>query len=386
MSESKIDERIVTPNFLVLFGAAYFLFFALDFQIPVLPFYVLGIGGDNTAIGLLMAVFVVCSVVLRPFQGRNINQNGRKRLLIAGMAVYVVAGLSLLTLPSLPLLFLFRALQGFGWGAFLLAFNTLVLDLAPPLRRGQMVGLMGIAPPLSLATAPIFGEYMRISTESNYIILFFFAFAVSLVALFLAALVREPAVSLEKVHKAPLFSRKVLFPSLIVFSMTFTIGGLLTFMPLFGEERNIQSIGIFFTVFALTSVLTRPLAGELSDRLGRAVIFLPGLGLSAIALIIIALADTMPLFFISAVLLGIGFGSAHSAVVAMAADRLPVLERGIGMATFTIAFDLGIVAGSVVLGLMLNWLSFTWVFLLCAAVMLLPIVMYLIREKAYAKV
>ncbi len=380
----KIEPRngnIFTTNFSVLFVVVFLLFFTLDFYIPVLPFYVLHIGGSETSVGMLMGLFTFCSVILRPFQGRDLNRRGRKRLLITGVSLYALAGLGLLLLPSLPFLFLFRAVQGFGWGAFLLAFNTLTLDLAPPGKSGAAVGLMGIAPPFSLAVAPLLGEHCRIASGSNYFFLFSVVAVVALISLLLSAVLREPQREHVEGHVPALLSRRVFFPSLIIFFMTFNLGSILTFLPLLGEARDIHAVGTFFTVFALTTVFSRPLAGRLSDYLGRPKVFLPGLIIAAAAMIMIALAVNAQQLLLSAFILGIGFGSAHSSVMAMAADRLPVVERGVGMATFTSAFDLGIVAGSVTLGVLLNWFDFTALFILCALLMLAPVAVYYLRYK-----
>jgi MFS family permease len=380
----KIETRkgnIFTTNFSVLFVIVFLLFFTLDFYIPILPFYVLHIGGSETSVGMLMGLFTFCSVILRPFQGRDLNRRGRKRLLITGVSLYALAGLGLLLLPSLPLLFLFRAVQGFGWGAFLLAFNTLTLDLAPPGKSGAAVGLMGIAPPFSLAVAPILGEHCRIASGSNYFLLFSIVAVVAVITLLLSAMLREPQREHVEGHVPALLSRRVFFPSLIIFFMTFNLGSILTFLPLLGEARDIHAVGTFFTVFALTTVFSRPLAGRLSDYLGRPKVFLPGLIIAAVAMIMIALAVNAQQLLLSAFILGVGFGSAHSSVMAMAADRLPVVERGVGMATFTSAFDLGIVAGSVTLGVLLNWFDFTALFILCALLMLAPVAVYFLRYK-----
>ncbi|MFU8794449.1 MAG: MFS transporter [Dethiobacteria bacterium] len=376
-------EKILTPNFLALFGAVFLMFTAVDFFIPVLPFYVLDAGGSEAAVGMLMGLFTFCSVVLRPFQGRNLNRSGRKRLLVAGIVLYAAAGLGLLFLPSLPLLFLIRAIQGFGWGAFLLSFNTLTLDLAPPKKRGEVLGLMGIAPPISLAMAPLISEQMRIATSSNYMVLFLVTSMGALLALLLGSLVREPKMHKQIDEKPSLFSRKVLIPSLIIFCMTFNLGSILTFLPLFGEIRNIHAVGYFFTLFALTTVISRPLAGRLSDRFGRPKIYLPGLIIAALAMIIIAFSYSARELLLGAVILGIGFGSAHSSVMALAADRLPVIERGVGMATFTTAFDLGIVAGSIVFGFLLSWFDFTAIFILCALIMVAPVAGLLLKQKPH---
>jgi len=381
LNQGSGKDKILNTNFMALLGSVFFLFFALDFYIPILPFYVLDVGGGEAAVGLLMGLFTFCSVVLRPFQGRDLNRRGRKRLLLMGIILYAASGAGLMLLPPLPLVFIFRAVQGFGWGAFLLSFNTLTLDLAPQGRSGEALGLMGMAPPFSLAVAPIFAEQLRIATGSNYLLLFFIATAAAIMALVMAFPVREPARDKSYEQKGPLLSRKVLLPSLIIFFMTFNLGCILTFLPLLGQVREIEAVGYFFTVFALTAVVFRPVFGRVSDRVGRSRVFLPALVVAALALVMVALAVTAAELIFSAFIFGAGFGAAHSSVMALAADRLPVLERGVGMATFTGSFDLGIVAGASTVGILLNWLDFKAVFFLCAAVMFLPVILYGLKVR-----
>jgi MFS family permease len=383
--EAKAADQIFTFNFAALFGAAFLIFFALDFFIPVLPFYVVERGGSEEAVGLLMGIFTFFSVILRPFQGRRADRAGRKKLLLLGIAAYALAGLGLTALPSVRLLFVIRALQGIGWGAFLLAFNTMAIDLAPPARRGEVVGLMGIAPPLSLAAAPLLGEVLR-GKSGSYTLLFAVSVAAALAALLLAALIKEPPP--EKAAAAggrPLLSRKVLLPSLMIFFVTFTFGGIITFLPLLGRERGIPAVGAFFTVFALTAMVVRPLTGRLSDRWGRPFVFLPGLAILSLSLVTIALAGTAGRLLLGGFLFGCGMGAANPSIMALAADRLALGERGVGMATYTAAFDLGIVAGSILLGFFLAWLNFFHLFLICAAAALLPLAIYAARVKYNAR-
>lgn len=378
---AKAEQKILTFNFAALFSAAFLIFFALDFFIPVLPFYVVDRGGREEAVGLLMGLFTFSSVILRPFQGRMADRTGRKKLLLLGIAAYALAGLGLIALPSVGLLFLIRALQGLGWGAFLLAFNTMAIDLAPPARRGEAVGLMGIAPPLSLATAPLLGELLR-RMSGSYTLLFAVSVAAALAALLLAALIKEqPPDRAAVAGGMPLLSRKVLFPSLMIFFTTFTFGGIITFLPLLGRERGIPAVGVFFTVFALTAMVIRPLTGRLSDRWGRPALFLPGLVILSLSFVVIALAGTTGWLLLGGFLFGCGMGAANPSIMALAADRLAAGERGVGMATYTAAFDLGIVAGSILLGFFLAWLNFFHLFLICAAAALLPLAIYTVRLK-----
>ena len=377
-STAAVQEKILTLNFAALFGAAFLTFFAVDFFIPVLPYYVLDQGGSGQAVGLLMGVFTFFSVILRPLQGRTADRKGRKKMLLTGIATYALAGLVLPALPSLAVLFLIRALQGIGWGAFLLAFNTMTIDLAPTLRRGEAVGLMGIAPPLSLATAPLLAEFLRMQ-NGGYPRLFIVSIAAALAALLLSAAIKEPPTEHDRGGGTSLLSGKVVLPSVMIFFFTVTFGGIITFLPLLGQERGFSSVGAFFTVFALTTMIVRPLTGRLSDRLDRHRVFLPGLGIIVVSLVTIALAGSISWLLLGGFLLGCGMGSAYPAILALAADRLAVGERGVGLATFTIAFDSGILVGSILFGLLLARLDFTALFLIGAAIAFLPVIIFIAR-------
>lgn len=372
-------ERLLTGNFAALFLCTFFMFFATDFFIPALPFYIVQAGGTSATVGLLMGLFTFSSVVLRPYQGRRLNRSGRKKLLLLGIAVYILGGLGLITLPSLPVLFLFRALQGFGWGAFLLAFNTLTVDLAPSGRKGEVVGLIGVAPPLSLATAPILSEAMH-GGGGDFTSIFMIPVIMALIALTLSLAVREPALEQCTEKQTAFFVPKVLLPSVMIFFITFSFGGVITFLPMLGAVRELPHVGLFFTVFAVTSIVVRPLSGKLSDRLGRARIFLPGLVVLSLSLVVISLAFSREMILFGALLFGCGMSSTHPTILALAADSLSPGERGVGIANFTLAFDAGIVAGAIILGVLLNWIDFTQIFLICAGSALLPLAFYRLKK------
>ncbi len=375
-------ERLITLNFVVLFLTTYFVFFASDFFIPVLPFYVVEAGGTKTAVGLLMGLFTFTSIVLRPLQGSRIHRTGCKKMLLLGIIVYALGGLGLAALPPLPAFFFFRAAQGFGWGSYLLAFNTLAVDLAPPGRKGEAVSLIGIAPPLSLATAPFLGELI-FTAHGSFITVFLISVAVALVALGLSLVIKEPRSCQGQLPQAQpaLYTPKVLLPSIMIFFITFTYGGMITFLPLLNESRSLPLTGPFFIVFAVIAAAVRSLCGRLSDRYGRASVFLPGLVLLSISLIIISLADTPGLLLLGAFFFSCGMNSTHPTILALAADSVAEAERGVGMATFTLAFDAGISAGATALGLLLRWFDYAHIFLFCAGIALLPLAIYYLGRK-----
>ncbi|HHX87447.1 MAG TPA: MFS transporter, partial [Firmicutes bacterium] len=223
------QRALFTVNFFLLFAIVYFSFFSTDFLIPVLPLYTVELGGSKFFVGLLAGLYYACSIVFRPLLGRKASQGGLKALLILGSALYAAAGLGLLFFPSLVALYLFRAAQGVGWGSFLLSFNTLSINIAPPSRKGESVGILGIASMGSLATAPLLAEYLR-HYLADYRLFFGLTVLTSLISLLLSLAFMEPmedTVDRAAVSRTML-SKRVFSPSAAIFYLALPFGGTLT--------------------------------------------------------------------------------------------------------------------------------------------------------------
>jgi MFS family permease len=71
---------------------------------------------------------------------------------------------------------------------------------------------------------------------------------------------------------------------------------------------------------------------------------------------------------VGAAILGLGFGSAQPALMALTTDRAGPSERGKAMGTFYTAWELGIASGAAGAGWLLNITDFATLFLVGAAV------------------
>ncbi len=110
------------------------------------------------------------------------------------------------------------------------------------------------------------------------------------------------------------------------------------------------------------SLAVRSPAGRLSDRLGRRAVIAPALALSGASLALLGMAFSRGTFLGAAALYGMGFGAGQPALLAMAGDRVPPAERGRAMGTLYTAWELGILSGSILLGLCATRLGYeaTW--------------------------
>jgi MFS family permease len=67
----------------------------------------------------------------------------------------------------------------------------------------------------------------------------------------------------------------VLVLSITLFLYSFGYGGITSFVALYADANGVVPKSIFFTAFALAILVTRPLSGRLSDRIGHRRVFLP---------------------------------------------------------------------------------------------------------------
>lgn len=359
--------HLLTQGFVLTCLSTFFFFLSFYLLLPTLPLYALQHGMGESEIGLIIGVFALTSLVVRPYVGRAIDRRGRKGMLLLGTAVFLAAALAYHFTRTVGSLLALRLLHGSGMGFFTTAASAVITDLAPAARRGEAMGYFGLAANLAMAVGPALGIWLV--SDGTFGWLFLTAGGVALAAALLATGVPEtlPAGTAPPTA-GPLLSRAALFPAGAMLTLCVTYGAVVSFLPLLGRQVGMANPGLFFTIYAVFLVLTRPQAGLLSDKVGRAAVVLPGMALVAAAMAALAAASAPGWLLLSGALFGIGFGAAHPALMALTADRVEAAERGRAMATFYAALELGIGSGSVLLGILLAYSSFPAMFGAAAAI------------------
>lgn len=361
-------ERIVTPQFVRLWvgGLAQFLSFFL--LLPALPVYARRLGLPESRIGIMTGAFPVAAMMVRPVAGWAADRYGRKPFLLAGALVFAVASALYGLSRTLPALILVRALHGVGMGLYPTGGMAMAADLAPPARRGQVMGLVGIAANVALAIGPAAG--LALANRWGFDWLFALSAAIALIALALALGQAETLAAPVRVRLAlgSAFSVAALGPCVVVLCLMMTYGVQSTYLPLYAAARGDDSAGLFFTVMACAIIVSRGLGGGLSDRLGRAPVAAAGALAVVAALVVVALGEGGWTPVVAGGLYGLGFGVTQPALIAWCVDLVGVTERGKAMGTFYTALELGIAAGQIGAGFLVGPMGYRGVFLASAAV------------------
>ena len=85
------------------------------------------------------------------------DRYGRRRMFIAGLAVFTVASALCALSPTIALLIAARALQGIGGGIAVPLALALIIDATSPSMRGRALGAWGAITGVAVAAGPLIG-------------------------------------------------------------------------------------------------------------------------------------------------------------------------------------------------------------------------------------
>ncbi|HEX7513156.1 MAG TPA: MFS transporter [Candidatus Methylomirabilis sp.] len=364
---------LFTRPFVLICLATGFFYLSFYLILPVMPLYVASLGGSSTQIGLIIGLFAFVAMFMRPLSGWLIDTRGNRKVLVAGIAIFLLASLGYLLTPSVQGLLALRIFHGVGMGLFPTAATVVIAELAPPARRGEAMGWFGIANSISIILGPVGG--LAIVARMGYTTIFLVAAGVAALGLVCIWLLPLPVRKASPLARLPrpgdVFSRAALLPSAILLCLCVSYGAVIAFIPIVAKQRGLTNPGLFFTVYAAAMLLVRSKAGEISDRRGRAAVILPGMVITAVSLVALGLTSGPTGVLLGAAVFGVGFGCVQPALTALTADRVAVEERGKSMGTFYTAWELGIAAGAVGSGWILNITNFSVVLMICAVAALI---------------
>ena len=352
-THSKRDDVRYPRQFWLVLGAGFLFFFCFHLLLTTLPLYIQDLGATEAQIGFIMGLFAVASILARIVVGRVVDGWGRKPALLIGAGIFASAPLMYLAARSLWAILGVRVFHGLGMAFFITAYLALVTDMAPQSRRGEAIGLAGMASSLALLSAPATG--MHLLQETGFRGIFVVSSGFGMLSLVTISLIRDrfrarledsPSLSL----KAVVAKRAIVFPSLLIIVMATGFGATITFLPLLTVRRSVSGIGYFFTAYAISNLLGQPLAGRMSDTLGRRRVILPGFLLISISLFIIGRIHSSVVLLGAAVIYGLAMGLARPSLDATLADAAPSEARGTVMGFGSGCFDLGMGLGSLGLG------------------------------------
>ena len=368
-------ERLVTPSYCLILAANFLLYFAFYLILPILPFYLTEVfQTGNAAVGIILSCYTIASLCIRPFSGYLLDTLSRKPLYLIAYFVFIAIFAGYILAGTLTLFIMLRVAHGLAFGMVTVAGNTIVIDVTPSSRRGEAVGYYGLMNNTAMSFGPMIGLFMH--DAYSFETIFMCAFLAGTIGFIAACLVKTPAK--QPVKREPIsLDRFVLIKGIpagvALLLLSIPYGMTSTYIAMYAKEMGITlSSGLFFTFMAVGMAVSRMFSGRQVDKGRITQVITLGLYLVCTCFFLLAACDklmewtpelTNTLFFMIALLLGIGFGTMFPAFNTLFVNLAPNSQRGTATSTYLTSWDVGIGIGLMAGGYIAQLSSFSIAYL-----------------------
>ncbi len=352
----------------------------------LLPLYILGHGGNQSDIGVIMGAFALASAVCRPWVAEMIDRIGRKRSYTIGSILMAAAPLFYICIgdplgASYPLLLLVRVIHGVGLAICFTAIFTFMADILPQERFNEGIGMFGISGLLGIAIGPVLAE---ITLEHfGFFGLFLSGSGLATVALLVHQPLRESGPLHTPLGQANFFGllkrEKFIVVALLALIFGFGLAATSGFVAPLAEERGLGFISVYFFCYSGGAIGVRFIGGRLADRFGENHVLPYSIIIYIAGIFLLPFTYSQLLLCVAGTLSGIGHGLLFPILNTMAIRNEPPAVRGKATGIFTGGIDTGIFAGSLILGYIGDWFGLEVLFLCAGLSMASALVLFRYR-------
>jgi predicted MFS family arabinose efflux permease len=378
MATDPKSKTLLSTPVVLLALATFATFVGFQLLLSVVPLYA-GSDGGSSGAGLATAAFMLSTVLTQIRMPRLMERFGYRTALLAGMLFLGIPAFFYPIARELAPILAVTLLRGVGFGIVTVVFAALVVELAPPERRGEALGVFGVAIALPTVFCSALGVWLV--NYSGYGLAFLAGAAAPLIGFVVAlGLPGDPPRRggevgstgfVEGLGRGPLLRLFLLFAS-----STSAAGVLVTFLPLAVPGAGLYSSATALLIFGVTSTASRWWAGRFGDRRDPHHLLAPGLIASALGMA--ALPQGGPVLLGGALLFGAGFGLLQSSTLILTMERVTDDERGLGSALWNVSFDAGTGVGALLFGFLIGESGFSIAFYLSSVLLAASLVLVIL--------
>ncbi len=396
---------LASSEFRAVITVCLFIMFGFGLIVPTLPLFAKRFGVGEAGIGLLLTAFAAARLAADLVAGTLIDRYGERSMVAAGAAIVGLSSIAAGAAPNYGWLVALRGVGGIGSAFFLGALLAHLVGTVPAAQRGRAMSVFQAVIGIGLLLGPLVGGLMAAVAGLRAPLYAYGAICLASAPLCLRAMQRahissrvlDDAVPVEDPvtgparpawsRLRPLFGDSAYRAALAASATGFYVsGGIQTLIPGFWTDvlgRSRGSVGVPFMVLSLASLAVIWHAGSVSDRRGRKVVLVPALlGTGLVASLMGVSHAAFALLALTAVL-GITTGYARPGPTSIVADVAPSDARGVAVAGYRTAADVGALVGPIVVGVIAQGLGYGPAFVAVGAFAILAAVLALTaRETA----
>ncbi len=364
---------------LLLASAMIFLDVAFFAAIaPLLPQYVDDLGLSKAAAGVLSASYAAGTLLGSLPAGFLASRMGPRRTVISGLLLLGFASLTFGFAEQIVLLDVARFVQGIAGALIWSGALTWLITVAPEEKRGSIIGTaLGTAVAGALLGPALGAIAGSVGTELVFSSVLVFTVALAVAASRLEEANPPERQSLREVVTT-LLSRPLVESAVFVAVPSVMFGAIEVLIPLridgLGGGHGLIAAG--FIVGAALEAMLAPVAGRLSDRIGRRLPYVAGLSICALAMVAIAVVTSLGAVLGGLILTSLGAGLCFAPALTLISDIAEEsnLHQGFAAGVSNMAWASGQVIGGVGGGVVASFTGYAAPSLVIAALLALTVI------------
>jgi predicted MFS family arabinose efflux permease len=351
-----------------LIGVTVLGFASYCLTLASLPAYAVTGGAAESTAGVVTAVLLTVTIAVQLTVPALTARFGIGPVLVAGLVAMGVPSPFYVLGDSLGWISALSAVRGAGFAVLTVLGATLAAQVAPPERRGESIGLYGLAIAIPNLVAVPAGVALVLNGHVGW--LSWLAASPLLGVPLVPLLMRSVA---PQVRPGPATGRTAvlaaLAPSVVLFVVTLAGGGLVTFLPIERPDGVLATAALL--LFGVTGAVTRWRAGLLADRLGSRLLMPLALVVAAVGLVLVGVGlwSGGVWVLVGAAVFGAGFGAAQNLTLLAAFARAGENGTTTASAMWNISFDAGTAIGALALGFLAAGIGLDWTYVVVAGLL-----------------
>ena len=386
VSNLEKKEPIWTKPFVSLFFTNISVFIVFYGLVTTLPLYAIGVlNRTDEEAGLLMTVFLLSAIVVRPFTGKILDIAGKRKMLWIGLALYLICTVLYYFIQPFAGLLVLRFVQGIWFSIITTATLSIAADIVPITRRGAGLGYFSMSTNLAVVLGPLIA--LAVIQSYSFDVLFVVLSILMIVGVLTSLSAPAGVIPVKndvksKLSFGDLFEKRAVPVAFLGSLIALSYASVLSYLSIYAQEKGLLALASsFFLVFAAVMLLTRPFTGRLFDEKGPQYVIIPGFVFFAIGLVLLANMDSAISFLIAGAFVGFGYGALVPSFQTLAVQSTKHERSGYATATFFTFFDSGLAIGSFVLGLIALHFGYESVYLVSGALAFAVLILYMIIHR-----
>ena len=357
------DDKIFTRDFFLIFGALLFSALVMYALMSTVTEYATALGSSATIAGLVSGIYIFGGLCSRIYSANALERKDWKKLAVIFLSIHFLACILYFFADNVTFLLIVRFIHGLGFGASANAIVTIASAILPKKRFGEAFGYFMLGTTLAVGLGPYISGFFYDNWGSTGS----FGLATSFAALGLLCILLLDISKYEIIHNMEaeshiegesidngslmekgkvrgiidkIFEVPAIPVSLFTGLTSLGYVSILSFYRLYAVETDLVSaFSLFFIIYSVVLVGSRPIAGRIQDNYGDRIICFTGIIAQALGLFLIAWMPSTITVFICAVCAALGFGTLNSACTAIVTRDTPTNRRPYAISTFYIFCD-----------------------------------------------